>query len=78
MTIEQSADFIWDMPELCVRLKLTRRGVHDLMKRRPDFPRPLRYDPNNRRSRLRWFASQVLSWLSNQQRLTAAAKLATE
>jgi predicted DNA-binding transcriptional regulator AlpA len=57
---------------VCTWLDIEKVTLWRLLKRRPDFPRPLRLDPTNVRSRLRWRVGDIEAWLSQQQNLTAA------
>jgi predicted DNA-binding transcriptional regulator AlpA len=64
---------LFKTPEMCHRIGTNRQGLAELMKQ-ADFPKPLRFSPNNPKSRLRFRASEVLAWISRQQMLTTAAK----
>ena len=67
---------LFKTPEVCHRIGTNRQGLAELMKR-GDFPKPLRFSPNNPKSRLRFRASEILTWIVAQQRLTSAAKEGT-
>ncbi len=73
MVIDPMNERLFGMPEMCSCLRTTRNGVHALMKL-PGFPVPLRFDPTNPKSRLRFRATEVLAWITAQQRLTAMGK----
>ena len=46
--------------------------------KRPDFPRPLRFTPENPRSQLRWSRRKLLAWAAEQERRTAEVSDSSE
>jgi predicted DNA-binding transcriptional regulator AlpA len=76
MTIDPLNERLLGTPQTCAVLGTNRNGLHELMQL-PDFPKPMRFEPNNQKSRLRFRLTEVLAWVARQQALTTAAKAAT-
>jgi len=62
-----------DAREVCTALSCSKVTLFRKM-RRGGFPQPLRLDPTNLRSRLRFRASEIFAWIEAQQLATVAAE----
>jgi predicted DNA-binding transcriptional regulator AlpA len=62
-----------DAREVCTALSCSKVTLFRKMKR-GGFPQPLRLDPANPRSRLRFRASEIFAWIEAQQLATVAAE----
>lgn len=60
---------------VCALLDISKLTLWRLLKSRPDFPRPLRLEADNPRSRLRFRATEIRAWLDAQQEQTDAASV---
>jgi predicted DNA-binding transcriptional regulator AlpA len=62
-----------DARATCKTLSISKPTLNRLMAR-PDFPRPLRMDPTSARSRLRFFAAELVRWSEQQQARTTSVR----
>ena len=77
MIAKTEVDRLLDAREVCEVLSCSKVTLHRRI-RRGGFPRPLRLDPSNPRSRLRFRASEIAAWIQAQQLATVAAEGAAE
>jgi predicted DNA-binding transcriptional regulator AlpA len=69
-------DKLLEASEVCELLACSKVTLHRRMKQ-GDFPRPLRLDPANPRSRLRFRAAEIVAWIEEQQARTTATETST-
>jgi predicted DNA-binding transcriptional regulator AlpA len=69
-------DRLLEASEVCKLLACSKVTLHRKMKQ-GDFPRPLRLDPANPRSRLRFRAAEIAEWIKERQAWTIAAESST-
>jgi predicted DNA-binding transcriptional regulator AlpA len=74
---QTAVEKLLDAQEVCAALSCSKVSLHRRMKR-GGFPHPLRFDPSNPRSRLRFRASEIATWIAEQQARTIAAENRSE
>jgi hypothetical protein len=72
MTLMGSGIEIIDGRTICRTWQITRKKLHEL-RQDPTFPAPLRFDPDNPRSHVRFFVHEIRAFLEQRQQLTSEA-----
>jgi len=68
-----SEDRLLDTPKTRAIIDCSNVTLWRYRRKDPTFPKPLRADPTNPRSRLKFRLSEILSWIENKQSLTTEA-----